>query len=204
MLKHQLRSLLSMQDAMNAKVNANWIELGHEWYRAIWIECGEMLDHYGWKWWKAQECDLPQVELELIDILHFGLSDLIQKSSNVETLADELAQNWPVPADGKVFEDQLEAFAADCLATKSFNLALFVQLAHSINMSSDDLYVGYIAKNVLNRFRQDFGYKSGEYIKIWNGKEDNEVLVELCSTLDVRSEDFQTQLYNGLKAAYPV
>lgn len=204
MLKHQLRSLLSMQDAMNAKVNANWIELGHEWYRAIWIECGEMLDHYGWKWWKAQECDLPQVELELIDILHFGLSDLIQKSSNVESLADEIAQNWPVPADGKVFEDQLEAFAADCLTTKSFNLALFVQLAHSINMSSDDLYVGYIAKNVLNRFRQDFGYKSGEYIKIWNGKEDNEVLVELCSTLDVRSEDFQTQLYNGLKAAYPV
>jgi hypothetical protein len=64
--------------------------------------------------------------------------------------------------------------------------------------------VGYIGKNVLNRFRQDFGYKSGEYIKIWNGKEDNEVLVELCATLNVGSEAFQEELYEGLKAAYPV
>ena len=201
---HQLQSLLSMQDAMNSKVNANWIELGHEWYRAIWIECGEMLDHYGWKWWKAQECDLPQVELELIDILHFGLSDLIQKNDNIEQLAAELAANWPTVQSGSKFEDQLEAFAADCLLTKTFNLALFVQLAHSIDMTSDDLYVGYIGKNVLNRFRQDYGYKSGEYIKVWHGKEDNEVLVELCATLDVASESFQEQLYDGLKAAYPV
>jgi dimeric dUTPase (all-alpha-NTP-PPase superfamily) len=193
-----------MQDAMNSKVNANWIDLEHEWYRAIWIECGEMLDHYGWKWWKAQECDLAQVELELIDIFHFGLSDLIQRSDDVDQLASELAENWPAMNSGNKFEDQLEAFAADCLVTKTFNLALFVQLAHSINMSSDDLYVGYIGKNVLNRFRQDFGYKSGEYIKIWNGKEDNEVLVELCATLNVGSEAFQEELYEGLKAAYPV
>lgn len=204
MQKHQLQSLLSMQDAMNSKVNTNWIDLEHEWYRAIWVECGEMLDHYGWKWWKAQECDLAQVELELIDILHFGLSDLIQRNDDVDQLASELAANWPAVDSVNKFEDQLETFAADCLVTKTFNLSLFVQLAQSINMSSDDLYVGYIGKNVLNRFRQDFGYKSGEYIKIWNGKEDNEVLVELCATLNVGSEAFQDDLYEGLKAAYPV
>ena len=203
MQQHQLRNLLTMQDAMNSRVNADWRERQHEWYRAIWIECGEMLDHYGWKWWKAQSCDLPQVELELIDILHFGLSDLIQNASDLDQLAAELANAWPKKCSGTKFEDLLERFAGDCLLSKSFNLQLFVELADSIDMTANDLYVGYVGKNVLNMFRQDFGYKTGEYIKIWHGKEDNEVLVELCATLDAGAEDFQQALYDGLKQAYP-
>ena len=37
----------------------------------------------------------------------------------------------------------------------------------------------YIGKNCLNQFRQDNGYKEGHYIKVWNGKEDNVVMVEI-------------------------
>ena len=35
------------------------------------------MDHYGWKWWKKQSPDTEQVKLELVDIWHFGLSQLI-------------------------------------------------------------------------------------------------------------------------------
>ena len=62
--------MLQLQEAMNIKVNPDWQNQGFEWYRAIWIECAEMLDHYGWKWWKKQDVDLPQVQLELVDIFH--------------------------------------------------------------------------------------------------------------------------------------
>jgi hypothetical protein len=48
----------------------------------------------------------------------------------------------------------------------------------------DDLYRSYVAKNVLNMFRQDHGYKRGDYIKVWDGQEDNEVLAELITSLD--------------------
>ena len=50
-MKTQLRVMLEMQDAMNAHVNPEWRSAGNAWYRAIWTECAEMLDHYGWKWW---------------------------------------------------------------------------------------------------------------------------------------------------------
>jgi len=41
------------------------------------------------------------------------------------------------------------------------------------------LFEMYVAKNVLNKFRQDHGYKEGSYHKVWNGREDNEVLAEI-------------------------
>ncbi|PIW77143.1 MAG: hypothetical protein CO000_08525, partial [Piscirickettsiaceae bacterium CG_4_8_14_3_um_filter_44_38] len=46
-------------------------------------------------------------------------------------------------------------------------------------LSFEQLYQIYMAKHVLNRFRQDHGYKEGTYLKIWNGKEDNVVMFEI-------------------------
>ncbi len=203
MEQHQLLTLLEMQDAMNSKVNSDWRERNHEWYRAIWVECAEMLDHYGWKWWKHQECDFEQVKLELIDILHFGLSDLIVQHDSMEALAKVLSKHWPKATESGDFKLLLEEFTLDTLQTKHFNLNRFVELAYSIGLSSEDIYVGYIGKNVLNIFRQDYGYKSGEYIKVWNGREDNEVLVELCDKLDSSDAQFKDKLYSGLADAYP-
>jgi hypothetical protein len=72
-----------------------------------------------------------------------------------------------------------------------------------IGMSIDDLYRGYVGKNTLNFFRQDHGYKDGSYIKVWNGQEDNEHLVEVVKSLDTEHADFAKQVYAGLEARYP-
>ena len=72
-----LREMAALQEAHNLAVDPAWRTAGLAYYRAIWVECAELLDHYGWKWWKHQECDLPQVRLELVDIWHFGLSMLL-------------------------------------------------------------------------------------------------------------------------------
>ena len=46
-----VETMLEMQEQMNQKVNADWRQQNYEWYRAIWVECAELMDHYGWKWW---------------------------------------------------------------------------------------------------------------------------------------------------------
>jgi len=88
----QINQMLSMQDAMNSRVSETWRSNGYEWYRAIWVECAEMLDHHGWKWWKHQEIDIAQVQLELVDILHFGLSLRLITGDSVEQISAELAK----------------------------------------------------------------------------------------------------------------
>ena len=45
-----VETMLEMQEQMNQKVNADWRQQNYEWYRAIWVECAELMDHYGWKW----------------------------------------------------------------------------------------------------------------------------------------------------------
>ncbi len=70
-------------------------------------------------------------------------------------------------------------------------------------MDFDALYRMYVGKNVLNFFRQDHGYREGSYIKIWDGREDNEHLAELLLQLDSASASFRDDVYRGLQARYP-
>jgi hypothetical protein len=44
-MKQQFQAMLEMQDAMNRRVHDDWIERDFEWYRLLWIECGESIDH---------------------------------------------------------------------------------------------------------------------------------------------------------------
>ena len=90
-MKQQLTTMLQLQGEMNTKVHSEWQEQEFEWYRAIWVECAELLDHYGWKWWKKQTPDVDQIALELVDIWHFGLSLLLLKSQSVDDIANQIS-----------------------------------------------------------------------------------------------------------------
>ena len=61
-------------------------------------------------------------------------------------------------------------------------------------MSLDILFAKYIGKNVLNKFRQNNGYKEGNYRKIWGDLEDNEVLIEVLSKGAVSASEIYEQL----------
>jgi dimeric dUTPase (all-alpha-NTP-PPase superfamily) len=195
--------MLEMQNAMNTKVHEQWFSQGFEWYRAIWVECAEMLDHYGWKWWKKQTPDTDQVILELVDIFHFGLSLRIDGETSYEQLAAQLEAELSAPVQADDFKQTLELLAASAVAEKSFNAAAFAGCMVQIGMDIDDLYRGYVGKNTLNFFRQDHGYKDGSYIKVWNGQEDNEHLVEVVKSLDTEHADFAKLVYQGLKHVRP-
>jgi dimeric dUTPase (all-alpha-NTP-PPase superfamily) len=199
----QIKIMLDLQNSMNTKVNAQWQTQGYEWYRAIWVECAELLDHYGWKWWKKQTPDTEQVALELIDIWHFGLSILLQtKKSELDIIA-HIHSSLVIKTNDTDFRTDLEKFVAATLADHQFHVDLFGRLMAGINMSFEQLYRGYVGKNVLNFFRQDHGYKEGSYRKNWHdGREDNEHLVEAVQSLDATKAEFKDELYVSLKQRY--
>ncbi len=195
--------MLEMQDAMNSRVNPGWRQAGNAWYRAIWTECAEMLDHYGWKWWKHQQPDLEQVQLELVDIMHFAMSDyMLQGADNAEVAArieNELAD----PRRCADIRAAIEIMAQTTIAQQSMHFSDFANIMALIEMDFDRLYRMYVGKNVLNFFRQDHGYKEGSYIKIWEDREDNEHLVEVLDSLDSGAASFRVDVYSELLRRYP-
>jgi dimeric dUTPase (all-alpha-NTP-PPase superfamily) len=202
-MKNKLIIMLELQDAMNSRVNSDWREANNEWYRAIWTECAEMLDHYGWKWWKHQQPDLDQVRLELVDIMHFAMSDYLLQEGDNDKVADRIIAELSDPAASDDIRAAIEAMAQSTIANRSMNYSIFANIMALIDMDFDRLYRTYIGKNVLNFFRQDHGYKDGSYIKVWGNREDNEHLAELLSELDSNNKNFRDDVYQGLKARYP-
>ena len=202
-MKNKLIIMLELQDAMNSRVNSDWREANNEWYRAIWTECAEMLDHYGWKWWKHQQPDLDQVRLELVDIMHFAMSDYLLQEDDNDKVADRIIAELSDPATSDDIRAAIETMAQSTIANRSMNYSSFANIMALIDMDFDLLYRMYIGKNVLNFFRQDHGYKDGSYIKVWGNREDNEHLAELLSELDSNNKNFRDDVYQGLKARYP-
>lgn len=198
----QFTAMLAMQNRMNIKVHPEWIRQNFAWHRALWIECGELIDHYGYKWWKKQTPEMEQVKLEIVDIWHFGMSMLFDGRSVEQIGADLVADLKASTVPKREVLEATEELATSVLATRKFSIVDFMSMLDSADMSLDDLYVAYVGKNVLNFFRQDNGYKEGTYIKNWAGREDNEHLVELVQQLDTAAGDFSDQLYKALGKRY--
>jgi dimeric dUTPase (all-alpha-NTP-PPase superfamily) len=201
-MQQQLIAMLELQEAMNSKVHPQWREQGYAWHRAIWVESAELLEHFGWKWWKKQTPDHDQVALELVDIWHFGLSMELQSGTQLELIAQELAEGLSSPRGPEDFNSAVEHFVAKTLLQQGFPVAEFAQLLHLSGLSFVRLYSLYVGKNVLNFFRQDHGYKEGTYRKIWQGREDNEHLVDILARVDVNALDYKEQIYSSLKAVF--
>ncbi len=202
-MKQALITMLSLQDRMNQKVHPQWIGQNYEWFRAIWIECGELIEHYGYKWWKKQTPDMAQVRLEVIDIWHFGLSALFVDGKPLAQIADEIvAALEGFDARGDDVREATEALAAYALNHRTISVPLFWELLHAVDLDFDELFRQYVGKNVLNLFRQDHGYKEGHYRKSWEGREDNEHLVELMNGLDASAPDYADRLYAALGERY--
>jgi len=204
----QLIQMFSMQDKLNAAINSAWItDDSQDWFCAVLVEGSEMIDHYGWKWWKHQTPDLDQVKLELVDIWHFLMSAEIkqQTASTTEAAIEAAAAKWQ-----QVFEQPTEQQAFLGLAKQLVGKSALGQMPYqefsalmtSVEFDFAHLYKWYIGKNVLNYFRQDHGYKDGSYLKVWQGREDNEYLADALSELSC-DEHLGDKIYQYLKQAYP-
>ncbi|RRJ84828.1 dUTP diphosphatase [Aestuariirhabdus litorea] len=206
---NQLKTMLQLQDEINRKINHNWIELDRPWFRAVWLEAAEAVnDHCDWKWWKHGSDNREQIVLEVVDIAHFLWAQLIQDCGEIPQ--DEAVIGFARQMQGVLDSEQpmgiieaFEALAHATLGSRSAELEAFARVMLAVGMSFDELYRSYVGKNILNRFRQDHGYKTGEYQKQWQGREDNEHLTELLLELDASRDSFSHDLYQGLASRYP-
>jgi len=209
--------MLALQAAMNAKVDPNWVSARYPYMRAVVIEAAEAIEHHGWKWWKKQDQDLAQLQMELIDIWHFLLSEILLNEQGSETAAQPkltaqlsaIDLSGIIEFDGKQYElssldllNQLELLIA-LSAARKIELSVFAAIMENCELNWTELYCQYVGKNVLNFFRQDHGYQEGTYQKMWNGREDNEILVDVMSELDPNDLEYKDKLYGALRAHYP-
>ena len=201
-MKQKIINMLDLQDSMNTRVNADWRNAGNEWYRAIWMEASEMLEHYGWKWWKHQEPDVMQVKLEVVDIVHFALSIRLEQGGSIEDVAEKIAEEFSNSMQAEDIRKTIECLALLTLTDQGAHFNFIAGIMKYMDMSFDDLYEIYVGKNVLNMFRQDNGYKEGTYNKVWNGREDNEYLADIMEQLNSDSTNFQDDIYQALSAHY--
>ena len=209
--------MLALQAAMNTKVDPNWVSARYPYMRAVVIEAAEAIEHHGWKWWKKQDKDLAQLQMELIDIWHFLLSEILLNEQGSETAAQPkltaqlsaIDLSGIIEFDGKQYElssldllNQLELLIA-LSAARKIELSVFAAIMENCELDWTELYCQYVGKNVLNFFRQDHGYQEGTYQKMWNGREDNEYLVDVMSELDPNDLEYKDKLYGALRAHYP-
>ncbi len=196
--------MLELQNSMNSKVNEDWRSAGNEWYRAIWMEASEMLEHYGWKWWKKQEPEIMQVKLEVVDIVHFALSIRLEQNQSLDDAAELIARDFENFMQAEDIRKSIECLALLTLTDQGAHFTFIAGIMKYLDMTFDELYEIYVGKNVLNMFRQDNGYKEGSYNKVWNGREDNEYLVDIMKELDADSLSFQDDVYAALSRNYAV
>lgn len=219
--------MLRLQGEMNAIVNPNWMTAGFKWMRAVLVETVEGIEHHGWKWWKKQEIDMPQLRMELVDIWHFVLSQLIVDNNKVKSDA-EIAEyilscidgkNRDIQYNGRTFSsnqsllEDLELMAG-MAAFGDFSICLFSNIMNKTGFTWDELADTYLSKNVLNQFRQRNGYKTGTYVKDWSAiklthvtvsgraLEDNDHLHDIMQVIDPSSEKYVEMLMANLQSRY--
>jgi hypothetical protein len=99
-LERELREMLRLQASVNSKINPDWLTADNAYLRAVVVESVEAMDHHGWKWWSRQPLNMSQIQLELIDIWHFVLSDvLVKQSGDLGHAGVVIVSQWDSSAD---------------------------------------------------------------------------------------------------------
>lgn len=203
--------MFELQDDFNENTIKDWKNAKLNWYRAIWMEAAEAVDSTPWKWWKKGETDMANLEVELVDIWHFIMSYLMESNIDIKNTSNYsyLFEDGRIDLDIDVAEVLEDISLLALEKNRDFGIdqsliPMFLYAWKSIGRSVEDLYKSYIIKNCLNKFRQDNGYKTGTYIKLWKKDditvEDNVIAWELASTLE--NVNMFNTLYKALENYY--
>ena len=159
----QLQAMFQLQAAMNYRVDPNWTDARYPYLRAVVVEAAEAIEHHGWKWWKQQHRDLGQLQMELVDIWHFLLSEILLRNGGDEDKARlylEAAYERQSPTrrlqfDGQEYPleelellDLLQALIGTAAAGR-VELGLFAEIMSGCELDWPELYKQYVSKNVL-------------------------------------------------------
>ncbi len=218
--------MFTLQQKLNDETNGIGWESGYtkqgkliNWKLCIYMELAELIDSFNWKHWKSIDIEpnWDNIKIEIVDVWHFVMSLALEeykinKKGNINdivyyTMDSQYFNQFlvepisPSKDDTYMIINTIEHFVKDTLDEYGYDKLIddFFEVALQCGVNIDILYKYYIGKNILNKFRQNHGYKSGEYIKIWDNKEDNEVMMELLEQKAYSAKD----LYHELEKLYP-
>ena len=181
-MEKKIACMLRLQDETNRRLAEDWKQRDWSFKLAAKVEAAELADHLSYKWWRLKKPDMPQARMEVVDIWHFVLSALLRDEPNKATpslIADTFQHAGDKRAQAQTPEEAVLFFMA---ATDAYGmLKAFVRLCDAVGLPFVDLYFQYVGKAALNRFRWSNGYADGTYVKIWDGREDNEWLTEILN-----------------------
>ena len=203
MEKNIFNVMVTLQHKFNQQVAEDYLDKKFNWNSAIIVESGEFLESLGFKWWKHQVPDMENVKVEAIDLLHFVISYELQRKYNYKvSYLDKTAEDFQ---GSFTLVNNRNPHLSELIDELNLNVhgRFFTMKAifNNLNMSNEDVYIAYITKNCLNKFRQDNGYKDGSYIKNWNGREDNIVAYTIANEWGADEELFSL-LYRDLEIYY--
>ncbi len=201
--------IIGLQRKLNNEIDPNWQANKLDWKTAMVIESTELVDSINWKWWKNMSTDWANIEIEMIVLLHsifaksielnihsnlFGLVVVSETQKQIRTKNEELANE----IKNKIINEFIGFVSRDDMVN---SLRIWLEIWFTLGYSSIDIFKIYKMKYVLNNFRQDHGYKTGEYVKLWNGKEDNVIAQQLITTIPY-DDEFMNNLYIELDKEY--
>lgn len=195
-LKNRLHAMLTMQESLNSSVRNDWRTQEFAWHRAIYVEATEFLEHMGqWKWWSEDQRNLAAAHMELADIWHFGLSMVLQSispeeidetatiySSWLEVSLANLTEKWQTLVTPETVYGLVDMLVAKA-GNGAFSWRAFAGLLVATGLSVDGLYKLYAGKYALNCFRQQHGYRTGDYDRHWGGQSDERRLETILARL---------------------
>lgn len=216
----KVKEMFLMQQALNDETNGVGWEDGYtkngkliNWKRCIYMECAELIDSFAWKHWKniSAAPDVNNIVIEIVDIWHFVMSYILEQyygSKDIDHIVSDVTAVSGFAEFSSYAYDVREYSIYEIVndieliihETSGFELQIgelltdFFRVAIKCGVSLEILFTKYIGKNVLNKFRQDHGYKEGSYRKIWGDLEDNEVLIEVLSKGAVSANEIYEQL----------
>ena len=201
----QIDEMFNKQILLNNETNGTKWRMGEteEGRRIDWLFCANMelmeyIDSFNWKHWKdlSLSADIENAKMELVDIWHFLMSECIKRDSDIGLLVDNFLDLMDedvlfieiIPIEvAKSMSYELNVLMHDKdntdLGSLDNVLRDFLRLIYITgDFNLEELYKLFMIKVELNKYRQDNGYKDGQYIKNWviNGKtyEDNEYVTK--------------------------
>lgn len=208
----QIHRTVVLQKAANDIAKPDWLNDAPNYLRAAKMETVEAIDHLcSWKWWKANKPDYHNAAMEMVDALHFIISEeLVRFKGDQEAVSSLLTVYFNMPIDYAAIKQMSAEDANKVLDTMdmdftsgNINYPRFFIACVFLGLSPEQLLQWYCGKNALNNFRQANGYKSGEYIKNWFGNEDNDYLIKVIEELsDTEKQDSYQIIYERLALIY--
>lgn len=210
----QVTAMIELQAAADLRSDCDGRHERRMFLRDALFEMTDAMQHSGWCLNRDFLGNAEAATNDIINAFQHILSEFIAKARGDTVNAATLfkysasASSGDVLFDGQSYTismlDPLRAIEINIglCAVGRICIPLFARLFTDLGLQWADLYERFVAKKVLQCFRNDQGYPNGRYVRVWSGQEDSSHLKGVMRDLDRSSPQLYRHAYEGLDVLY--